>query len=80
MPSVEGKVLIDDRGQIWPMINLINGKLKITDEAKKLFDEIATKGILYPDIVNTSNVILLLYRIIDILMISLVLLSNFQLI
>ena len=52
MPSVEGRVLVDDRGQIWPMISFVDGKLKITDDARKLLDEVATKGILHPDILS----------------------------
>ena len=52
MPSIEGKILIDDKGKIWPMVNFINGKLKITDKSKELFDEIAKKGILYPDVLK----------------------------
>lgn len=51
-PSIEGGALIDDMGQVWPMINFINGKLNMTEGARKLIDEIAKKGMSHPDVVK----------------------------
>jgi len=43
LPDVRGRVLIDEMGQLWPMAEFVNGKLRITDEGLKLLDK-ASRG------------------------------------
>jgi len=41
IPSVQGKVLIDEKGQLWPMVEFVDGKLIITEEGLKLLDKVS---------------------------------------
>jgi len=46
LPDVQGRVLIDEMGQLWPMVEFVNGKLRITDEGLKLLkllDEVSKR-------------------------------------
>jgi len=51
-PSIEGKVLVDERGMLWPTVELVNGRLNVTQEARDLLDKIAQRGIANPNILN----------------------------
>lgn len=53
-PTIKGEVLIDDRGQIWPIVRFENGKLNITADARQLLDEIA-KGVMRPNMTKQNN-------------------------
>jgi hypothetical protein len=54
-PSSEAKVLVDEKGMLWPMIEFVNGKLDVTQDARDLLNDIRQRGILYPQILKRFN-------------------------